>query len=144
MTIELGEKIVEGSTGVKKESKPLKAFHALKNMAAGQTIEGIYQGKFESKKTPGAFFHVFQDRNGDGFGYGTCKALEDKIDMIKQEAEKRGASEKELYAVITFNGRVPNKSGGRTYYSFSTPTIYKIVAQVEAKAAEISADSIPF
>jgi hypothetical protein len=144
MTIELGQKVVDGASSFTGEKKPLKAFYPLKTLPAGHTIEGIYQGKFESKNRPGAFFHVFQERDGEGCGYGDCKALEGKIEMIKKEAEKLGVTIKELYAVMTYNGRKASKANpGKTYYDFTMPTIYKLAAPI-AQAAKIDSDSIPF
>jgi hypothetical protein len=121
MTIELGEKIAEGSNGA--EKKGLKEFYPLKNLPAGHKIEGIYKGTFESKKKPGLFFHIFEDKNGDSFAYGTCKAFQDRIEVIKEKEKEVGGK---VYAEITFNGRIKSKKSTNTYYSFSTPTIYSV------------------
>lgn len=139
MTIELGETLVVGENNTKKESKPLKAFHKLSEMKAGEVIEGIYQGKFESKKRPGSFFHVFQAKDGEGHAYGDNKLLDEKINMVKEKAREFGLNEKSVYAMITFNGRVPSKSG-RTYYSFSNPTIVK----ANVTENKITSEEIPF
>lgn len=126
MSIELGETLVvgENNTGVK-ENKPLKAFHKLSEMKAGEMIEGIYQGKFESKKLAGSFFHVFKQKDGEGHAYGDNKYLEEKITLVKSKALELGLNEKSVYAMITFNGKVTGKAG-RSYYSFSNPTLVKV------------------
>jgi hypothetical protein len=125
MTIELGETLVVGDNNTKKDIKPLKAFCKLSEMKAGETIEGVYQGKFESKKLPGSFFHVLLKSDGEGYAYGDNKLLQEKIDAAKTKAQELGLTEKDVYIKITFNGRVPSKSG-RSYYSFSNPTLVKV------------------
>ena len=140
MTIELGETLVVGENNTKRENKPLKAFHKLSEMKAGEVIEGIYQGKFESKNRPGSFFHVFQAKDGEGHAYGDNKFLDEKINLVKTKAQEFGLSEKGVYAMITFNGKVAGKSG-RSYYSFSNPTIVKAKVQEDKP---ITSEEIPF
>lgn len=134
MTIELGETLVVGENNAKKESKPLKAFHKLSALPAGAVIEGIYGGKFESKKKSGLFFHVFTAKDGEAYAYGDNKLLQEKIDAAKAKATEFGLTEKDVYVQITFNGKVVGKEG-RGYYSFSNPTIVK--ASVKDDHSEI-------
>lgn len=124
MTIELGETLVTGENNVKKDMKPLKAFNKLSTMAPGTVIEGIHQGRFESKNRPGSFFHVFLAKDGEGYGYGDNAVLSEKIEFAKTQAKEHGLTDKQVYMQITFNGKVTGKSG-RGYYSFSNPTIIK-------------------
>lgn len=114
-----------GTTVQDNDQKGLAEFHQLKTLEKGTVIKGVHQGRFESKKTPGYFFHVFKDVDGEGRGYGTCKALDDRIEDIKKKQEEVG---RKLYAEIVFNGRVPSKSNPKmTYYSFSTPKLVEVL-----------------
>ena len=135
MNIELGETLVTGENNARRETKPLKAFHKLSALSAGHVIEGIHQGKFESKNRPGSFFHVFLAKDGEGYAYGDNKLLDEKITRAKEAATQHGVDTKQAYIQITFNGKVTGKAG-RGYYSFSEPTVVK---------ANVTTDSdIPF
>lgn len=125
MTIELGETLSVGENNTKRDIKPLKEFRKFSVMQPGSVIEGVYQGKFPSKKQAGSFFHVFTATDGEGYAYGDNKLFQEKLDMVKAKAQEHGLTEKDVYTKIIFNGKVTGKAG-RAYYSFSNPTIVKI------------------
>jgi hypothetical protein len=141
-----------GNTIQGNEQKGLSEFHMLKDLEKGSVIKGVHQGRFESKKTPGYFFHVFKDVDGTSKGYGTCQALDDRINEIKAKELEVG---RRLYSEITFNGRIPSKKNPKmTYYNFSKPTMIEVIgpegdlnvpqASTEAQAETPSASDIPF
>lgn len=114
-----------GTTVQTNEQKGLKAFHQLKTLEKGSVIKGVHQGRFESKKTPGYFFHVFKDVDGEASAYGTCSALDDRIKEIKEKELEVG---RKLYAEFTFNGRIPSKKNPKmTYYNFSAPKLVEVL-----------------
>jgi hypothetical protein len=119
--MELGNEV----QGNSEEQKGLVAFHQLKTLAKGSVIKGVHQGRFESKKTPGYFFHVFKDVNGDASGYGTCQAFDDRVKEIK---DKEIAIGRKIYAELTFNGRIPSKKNPKmTYYNFSAAKMTEVL-----------------
>lgn len=141
-----------GTTVQTNEQKGLKAFHQLKTLEKGSVIKGVHQGRFESKKTPGYFFHVFKDVDGEASAYGTCQALDDRIKEIK---DKELEVNRKLYAEFTFNGRIPSKKNPKmTYYNFSTPKLVEVLGPEGdlnltdgAAAAEnptVTGEDIPF
>lgn len=139
MTIELGEKI---ATGNGENHRPLKEFYMLKTLPKGHVIEGIHQGRFESKKTPGYFFHVFKAADGEGYAYGTCDALDDRVKDILKKQEETG---KTLYAKFTFNGRIPSKKNPKmTYYSFGFPELFEAKVSDAPADKSITGEDIPF
>lgn len=139
MTIELGEQLA-GTGKETGEHKPLKAFYQLKLLEKGHVIEGIHQGRFESKKKPGYFFHVMKTQDGEGYAYGTCQALDDRIKEIKDKETESGTK---IYAKFTFNGRVPSKKNpAMTYYNFSSPAMFPVKNIEESK--NINTTDIPF
>ena len=147
MSYELGEQVASGTN-----HKPLKEFIQLKNMKKNDVIEGVHQGRFESKAKPGYFFHVLRKLDGEAYAYGTCQALDDRMNEVLKKQEETG---NKLYAKIKYNGRVPSKSNPKmTYYSFSTPELHVATEKQEEASnapeyemtsdASFSADEIPF
>lgn len=141
MTIELGDKL-PSTAPTNGESKPMKEFYMLKNLAAGHVIEGIHKGRFESKKTAGYFFHVMTAADGESYAYGACQALDDRLNEVKKASEESGQT---LYAKIKYNGRIPSKKNPKmTYYSFSAPELYPVKGETKAPGDAITSSEIPF
>lgn len=143
-----------GTTVQTNDQKGLKAFHQLKTLEKGSVIKGVHQGRFESKKTPGYFFHVFKDVDGEASAYGTCSALDDRIKEINEKQSQMG---RKLYAEISFNGRIPSKKNPKmTFYSFSTQKLVEVLgpegdlnttdgaATTGAVNPVVTTDEIPF
>lgn len=136
-----------GTTVQTNEQKGLKAFHQLKTLEKGSVIKGVHQGRFESKKTPGYFFHVFKDVDGEASAYGTCQALDDRIAEVKKTELEKG---RKLYAEISFNGRIPSKKNPKmTFYSFSTQKLIEVLGpegdlNTTTDGAAITTEEVPF
>lgn len=143
--MELGNTVQTGT-----EQKGIKAFHQLKTLAKDSIIKGVHQGRFESKKTPGYFFHVFHDVDGEAYAYGTCQAFDDKVNEVLAKQVQLG---RKLYMEIKFNGRVRSKKNPTmTYYSFTTQKLVEVMgpegeltAPAPAPASDaITSSDVPF
>lgn len=108
----LGEKIEvpQGNSNVG-EQKSIKQFFKASDLKNEQKIEGIYKGTFQSKKTEGYHFHIFEDKQGDVYAYGESIVLNDKIETIKKA---QAANDVMLYCTFSYLGKEKNKKNPKT------------------------------
>lgn len=142
---ELGEQVEVAQGGPQGEQKGIKQFFKASDLKEGQVVEGVYKGTFESKKTAGYFFHIFEDKAGDVYAYGESVAINDAIKVIKEAAE---ANDVLMYAQFTYQGKHKNKSNPKkTTHRFSKVSFFKTNVPKPvptAPAADHTASDIPF
>lgn len=126
------------------DRKPVTAFHPLKELPKGTEISGRHIGRFESKKKPGYFFHMFENEAGEVHAYGTCSVLDERVRQFEEKLTEFGANKNQVMMSTTFLGRLKNKNNDRTSYKFTQLVVFKPGSSSKTDATEINNETVPF